>query len=611
MLWKLSLNGLKSRLKDYIVLFSGLVLASAVFYMFMTIALNPVFLKGAFRIAFSVTKIVFIFGGILLALITLVYLVYANSFLLSMRKRTYGTYMMLGASNSKIGKLIFAETLVLGLLSSGLGVLLGIGLTQVVSQMLISELGIEIKDFDGLYLPAILVTLIFFVVLFMLAALWNRHKLVKSPIISLLHEDQKPVKIRHNPFLKAIEAILGIGLLGTGYWAMYNYKQLMTNSVVIGFFTIVIGSYFVFDSLFTSAISLLQKNNRFKEKNLRSFILGQLKFRLGSYNRILSVISILFALSLGAITVGLNFNSLTDQALESSYYDAVLFHRNDKVNQQLKKVPVTSQTSFKYKFAKIGKSKDPVIIVNEKGFNQKQIKFQDYSFKNGQNTWKTKILTVKSDKNKAGSVVADQLSSLTRYEGYDVIALSSQKYAQIKAKEYETTLVTIANFRKNFKQIDKLQNLGFPSSKADKDQNLMLSLNSSKSAQYKMIAAIAAGFVFMGFFLGIAFLAILASTLMFRVLSGALSDRPRYQMLAKIGASKKVLKRSINCEIGILFSLPALLGIIDVLFGLQFFKSLLTNPYDKIWIPFSIFLILYLIYYLITVKLYQSIVLKK
>ena len=34
MLWKLSLTGIKARLKDYIVLFSGLVMASAIFYMF-------------------------------------------------------------------------------------------------------------------------------------------------------------------------------------------------------------------------------------------------------------------------------------------------------------------------------------------------------------------------------------------------------------------------------------------------------------------------------------------------------------------------------------------------------------------------------------------------
>ena len=319
MLWKLSLTGIKSRFKDYLVLFSGLTFASAIFYMFMSIATNSTFLKGSIAIAFKITQLVFGFGIALLAIITFVYIVYANSFLLSMRQKDYGMYMMLGARTSKIGALIFLETLVVGLFATILGTAIGIGLTQLVSQLLINQLGLQIHKFIGFYIPALLWTLVFFAALFFLAALWNRHKLVKSNVIDLLHENQKPVKLRHNPVWKFIEAILGLGLLAVGYWAMANYKVLLTNSIGIGFFTIVIGSYFVFDSFFTAIVNLLRKNKNFEYKKLHSFTLGQLKFRLGDYTRILSIVSLLFALALGAITVGLNFNNMTEQALESTY----------------------------------------------------------------------------------------------------------------------------------------------------------------------------------------------------------------------------------------------------------------------------------------------------
>ena len=90
MLWKLSFTGLKSRFKDYAVLFSGLTLASAIFYMFMTIALNPAFLKGALKISFTITHFVFMFGIALLGLITLVYVrkYYVNAFI-SIRLNTF------------------------------------------------------------------------------------------------------------------------------------------------------------------------------------------------------------------------------------------------------------------------------------------------------------------------------------------------------------------------------------------------------------------------------------------------------------------------------------------------------------------------------------------
>ena len=620
MLWKLSLTGIKSRFKDYLVLFSGLTFASAIFYMFMTLATNPAFLKGSLSIAFKITQIVFSFGIALLSIITFVYIVYANSFLLSMRQKDYGMYMMLGARTSKIGRLIFAETLVVGLLATLLGTVLGVGLTQGVSSVLISQLGLQIHKFVGFYLPALLWTIAFFAILFFLAAFWNRHKLVKSNVINLLHEDQKPVKLHRNKLWKFIEAILGIALLAIGYWAMMHAAKLGTKTIPIAFFTIVFGSYFTFDSFFTAIIDLLRKNLAYKYKKLHSFTLGQLKFRLSDYTRILSTVSLLFALALGAITVGLNFNNMTEQSMQSTYYDVVLYGHNKKVDNQLKKVSVKSTTTFDYKMVVEGKGKEKnrVLYISENQLENNKIMYQRYSRKNGMNHYDTRRITVNDLKNKKSSPVNDaeyQLMSLTPYAGAQVKVVSQNQYNQVNAKENKIELLRVNNFRSNFNNVEKLQNLSatqmMSSPKVDKDA-INVNLSNSKSAQYRLVSSMTSGFEFMGFFLGLAFLAMLASTLMFKVLSGANSDKPRYQMLWKVGTRKSLLKASIAKEIGILFALPAALGVVDVLFGLQLFKSILgMNTYDKLWIPFTIFGVLYVLYYLLTVVLYQHIVLQK
>lgn len=620
MLWKLSLTGIKSRFKDYLVLFSGLTFASAIFYMFMTLATNPAFLKGSLSIAFQITQIVFGFGIALLSIITFVYIVYANSFLLSMRQKDYGMYMMLGARTSKIGRLIFTETLVVGLLATLLGTVLGVALTQGVSSILISQLGLQIHKFVGFYLPALLWTIAFFAILFFLAAFWNRHKLVKSNIINLLHEDQKPVKLHRNKLWKFIEALLGIALLATGYWAMMHAAKLGTKTVPIAFFTIVFGSYFTFDSFFTAIIDLLRKNLSFKYRKLHSFTLGQLKFRLSDYTRILSTVSLLFALALGAITVGLNFNNMTEQAMQSTYYDVVLYNRNQKVDNQLKKVSVKSTTHFDYKMVveSKGKEKNRVLYISENQLKNNKIMYQHYSRKNDVNHYDTRRLTVNDFKNKKSDVAAEgeyQLVSLTPYIDAQAKVVSQAQYDQIKAKVNKLELLRVNNFRSNFNNIEKLQKLSvnqmISSPEAEKD-GINVNLSNSKSAQYRLVSSMTSGFEFMGFFLGLAFLAMLASTLMFKVLSGANSDKPRYQMLWKVGTRKSLLKSSITKEIGILFALPAVLGVVDVLFGLQLFKSILgMNTYDKLWIPFTIFGVLYVIYYLLTVILYQHIVLQK
>lgn len=620
MLWKLSLTGIKSRFKDYLVLFSGLTFASAIFYMFMTLATNPAFLKDSLSIAFKITQIVFGFGIALLSIITFVYIVYANSFLLSMRQKDYGMYMILGARTSKIGRLIFAETLVVGLLATLLGTVLGIGLTQGVSSVLISQLGLQIHKFVGFYLPALLWTIAFFAILFFLAAFWNRHKLVKSNVINLLHEDQKPVKLHRNKLWKFIEAILGIALLAIGYWAMMHAAKLGTKTIPIAFFTIVFGSYFTFDSFFTAIIDLLRKNLAYKYKKLHSFTLGQLKFRLSDYTRILSTVSLLFALALGAITVGLNFNNMTEQSMQSTYYDVVLYGHNKKVDNQLKKVSVKSTTTVDYKMVVEGKGKEKtrVLYIPENQLENNKIMYQRYSRKNGMNHYDTRRITVNDLKNKKSSPVNDaeyQLMSLTPYAGAQVKVVSQNQYNQVNAKENKIELLRVNNFRSNFNNVEKLQNLSatqmMSSPKVDKDA-INVNLSNSKSAQYRLVSSMTSGFEFMGFFLGLAFLAMLASTLMFKVLSGANSDKPRYQMLWKVGTRKSLLKASIAKEIGILFALPAALGVVDVLFGLQLFKSILgMNTYDKLWIPFTIFGVLYVLYYLLTVVLYQHIVLQK
>ena len=78
--------------------------------------------------------------------------------------------------------------------------------------------------------------------------------------------------------------------------------------------------------------------------------------------------------------------------------------------------------------------------------------------------------------------------------------------------------------------------------------------------------------MFMGFFVGIAFLAMMASCLMFKILSGASKDITRYQMLRKIGVRRELLTKSIYKELFLVFLFPAIVGIAHVLVGMNMFR---------------------------------------
>ena len=602
MIWKLSVTGIKNRLKDYLVLFSGLIVASMIFYMFLSIATNPVFISKDVYGREAYLTYIFTFGIILLVIITSVYLIYANSFLLSMRKHDYGMYMMLGAKSTRIGLLIFSETLLTGFLAVLLGITLGLGLTTIVTKVLVGKLGLEITHYKAILPSAIIGTLLFFVIIFLLGALGNMRKLTHTPVIDLLHEDQIPINLSHHPVLRGIEAICGVLLLAVGYYVMTlptNYIYLLIPTALV---TIIVGSFFVFNGVFTAIINYLLNKKSFSYRGINEFTLGQLKFRLQSYTKVLTMISILFALALGAITVGLNFGSMKDETQKSFYYDATIVSQTPAVKKAEAKLTITNKQTYHYK------EKGMHLYFNRAEFNKQPLKEMAVYFHDNQDnspTYKVKTLaTAKLDKPQTteNSIFSQMVPNGLPKK---IHLVSPKRWLSIDGQEKFVSYINVKDFVHDFPVINQIQKQQLRENRDYKDTYL-----NSKPYYYSNVLGFTSAFEFMGFFLGIAFLTMLASTLMFKVLSGAASDKVRYQMLHEIGARPRLLRSSIRKEIGTLFTMPAILGIVDVLCGLQLFRSLLKAPYHNIWIPFTIFIVLYLGYYLLTVTLYEKIVLK-
>ncbi len=596
MLTKLALGGLKNRFRDYAVLFSGLVIASAVFYMFMALATNTSFLTKNSPI--SVTPFIFGFGAVLLAIITLVYIVYANSFLLSMRQRDYAMFMMLGAKGRKIGQLVFLETVVIGLLATIAGIAIGMVGTTFIGQWLIKTLHAPATGFSAIWVPAILWTLGFFIVLFVFSAIYNARKLLKTPMMALLHQAQTPNRIKQRKTTFAIQIVLGLVLLAIGYYSMANIAVFQLMAIPIALVTIVAGTYFLFNSVFVALISLMKRNKPFAAEQLHTFTLSQLSFRIRDYTRILSVVSILFALALGAITVGLGFtHDIPMLVNQTTVYDVTVTSPNAATRAEVNKLQgVTDKHQYTLKsdaktvyVSKAAIDAHPLEIkANDKGLNAPSIKVTSRNFDRVIERYPTAFGVFTGNNRGKQMKVADAAT-----------------FAKLGNAQTLTT-IKVKDFNQNYDTIQKIVTM-----QQHQYPRLGNSNTDQKIAFYDIINGMYSGLAFMGFFLGIAFLAMLASTLMFKILSGANYDQSRYLMLQKIGARPQALRRSIRQEIGALFLLPGLVGIVHVLFGLQMFKTLLSQPYANLLVPFGLFIVLYGLYYLATVWIYQSIVINK
>ncbi|CAM3139909.1 ABC transporter permease [Lactiplantibacillus plajomi] len=596
MLTKLAMTGFKNRWRDYLVLFSGLIMSSAIFYMFEALATNQEFLKQNSSI--SMIGIIFQFGAVLLTIITLVYISYANSFLLSMRKRDYGLFMLVGARKGKIGQLIWLETLLVGISATIVGIILGTALTAGIGKLLINTLDLTLHHFAFWHTPAAIATLLLYVGLFLLAGLFNLITLTKTPALKLLHSNEQPNRPRLKPVRQLIEIILGLILVAIGYWAMANLALLNITGIGLALVTIVLGTYFLFNAIFVWLMLFLKRLSA-GQRGLNGFTLSQLSFRIRNYTKMLSIVAMLFALALGAITVGMGFHAQTPlMANGNSAYDMGVVDANATEKRQIAKLKPVKKATYHFKADK----KAVYYLASE--FDQQPFTITEMTSQ-AQLDYHQKALKSAALSKSHDLYQLMQLQTSDRQRTAPVF-LSATAYAKLPQKEQQLTIFATKDLMANLDGLKDLATL-----RQQRDKGIAKGLLGGRYGSYKLVNGMYSGLEFMGLFLGIAFLAMLASCLMFKILSGADADQHRYVMLDKIGATQKQRRQAINKEIAVLFVLPGIVGVIHVLFGLQMFKlMMIASPYSGIWLPFLIFAGLYLLYYLITINIYHRIVLR-
>lgn len=379
---------------------------------------------------------------------------------------------------------------------------------------------------------------------------------------------------------------------------MNSVDKIGLLALIIALFTIVLGSYFVFHSVMIFGLNLLKRSDKLRLKNLNNFTLSQLSFRIQDYTKMLSMVSIIFALALGALTVGLGFHKEIPKMTEqTSTYDLFLNNAQDADQKQVEELNPTLDLSYQLK------EDEDTVYFNQEQFDEEPLNAIYYDTTPKKTTYSGEELA--NDEAKMDSL---RTLLLPEQQGKEISMVAADEFNELNQASSRLQVVQVKDFMAQKDAVGKIvaENVKQNPSLAQ-DQ---FSMN-QKYDIYTLYNEMFSGLEFMGFFLGIAFLTMLASCLMFKILSGAASDVARYNMLNKIGTRMSLLKKSIRREIVVLFLAPGILGAIHVLFGLKMFTSLITEPYAGIWLPFLIFFILYLLYYLLTVWLYTDIVLEK
>ncbi|MGG0937621.1 ABC transporter permease [Brevibacillus centrosporus] len=615
MLLKLSLSSMRKMLKDYLVLLIGLVISISVFYMFQTLALNSEFTKENSII--SSIQLVFNVGAFLLAFITIFYIFYANSFLLSLRRKELGMYRVLGAKRGKISQILFLETLAMGILSLIVGSLVGIGLAGGIGSLLMDQLDISAEGYQPFYTPALLMTGGFFIVLFLITSTVNAVRLARATELDLIRSEQQHDRVKEIGVGTVLAAVFGLALVAVGYYALIHMKELLALGLLVGAVATTVGTYLLFIALLPAFMKLLKQNQKLNDQKLNAFTLAQLHFRVNNLTKVLATVAMLIALGVGAMAGGLAFqNNVALIVNVARVYDVTLQDPALEDSEALKTMAVEELLTYRYKI-----DDNAISYVKEDLLAHPPLISSNSMTEYRRDSQPIRVSAqlpagISSTSGKDSEPFPEQWEQAIRNEfisSYSMLGdrqiqiVDQSTFAAMKGDEHTLLLAKADDFLKYKPQLKAMQQrqIGLLSS-SEEDGTLM-----TKYGMYESLYAFTSGTMFMGFFLGIAFLAMMASCLMFKILSGATRDRGRDQMLRKIGVRKSWLVGSIYKELFLVFIFPALMGLLHVWVGMKMFSVILLEPYVQLWIPTLIFALIYAVYYGITVQLYRGIVLPK
>src|SRR5574344_2155721 len=334
MLFKLAIKNIHKSFKDYALYFFTLVFAVAMFYTFNSLdaqtsmsALNESSLD-TIKSVVSILKYLSIFVAVILGFL----IVYANNFLIKRRKKEFGLYLTLGMSKKKVTLILIVETILVGLISLGVGLLIGLFLSQLFSLLTIKMFDADLSKYQFIFsLTALKQTIIDFGIIYLLVILFDSISITRFKLIDLIMAQHKNEKIRvKNKYLMAITFILAIVFIGYGYYLLFQNVLFMENGdnkIIQMLLSGSIGTLLLFYSLSSILLSLFQHIGGFYYKGLNMFMLKQVNNKINTTVISTTVISLMLMLTIAILSTsvsltnslnkGLQENNLTDYTIET------------------------------------------------------------------------------------------------------------------------------------------------------------------------------------------------------------------------------------------------------------------------------------------------------
>lgn len=321
MLFKISIKNIRKSFKDYAIYFFTLILGVAVFYVFNAIDSQTAMLKvnsSVYEIIKLMTDIlsgVSVFVSFILGFL----IIYASRFLIKRRNKEFGIYMILGMGKRKISLILFIETMLIGVISLAVGIVLGTVASQFMSVIVANMFDADMTGFRFIFSSeACVKTIVYFAIMYVLVMLFNTFSISKCRLIDLLNAGKKNEKITmKNPLICTFVFVIAVGLLAYAYWLVtagafkLNVMDKLWLPVGLG----CVATFLIFWSFSGLLIRIFTSIKSVYYRGVNSFVLRQFGSKINTMVFSTTVICLMLFITISVLAGALSMKDSLKKSL--------------------------------------------------------------------------------------------------------------------------------------------------------------------------------------------------------------------------------------------------------------------------------------------------------
>lgn len=639
--------------KHYFLYFFALIFSAMLVFSFLTISTN----KDIVQLQNSSVKAggVFYAGAVILFIIVIMFVIYANQLFMKRRSKEIGLYQIIGMPKSTINFMLLIENIILWIIAVTVGVFLGFVFSRLFTLIFLKVIQNEKQVELYFSSEALWQTLIAFSVLLVIVLLQAVRTVSKSKLLDLFHASGKAEqRVTRLSTLKIVLGLVGIALIIYGYYrSTILFKADTGNSIsdlfiamLIILLSVILGTFLVFHYSVSFILNAIRSSRKGHLRLADVLAVSPIMHRMRSSSISLSLITILTALALGVlsltsiayynITVGTNQNMPSDYitynnqgTFQKSLNAANIDYEKQEYNllvvksdtDTLMKEPpkegsienrsykeiFLKQSDVKSSFPKLTLKNDEAYIAGYSNIMDKLLTMEaGRDFEVDMNGLK-KQLTLKGIEKKGIASTAITSGNPT----YIISDALFDELSQEKHIQKQTFWKTFQAYNVAETDLKRSNDLYYKSTNDGQFKSAGKLIQTAPKEKYKKIQTENMGLIiFISGFIGLAFLLATGSILYFKQMSEAEEERYSFMMMRKIGFTVQEIMRGIYVKQLINFGFPLLIGLLHSYFavksGWMFFGSELYTP---MFITMGIYVVLYSVFAVLTARYYRKIVL--